>query len=205
MVGSVRGFYDYGEGHSPDATAEDSFRRLENAFPSVREQIRRDGYGSWIGHRDLLVAFAAMMAARSPLFREQALSHLPITDDTLAKNYSLTLMRSEIVRRTERWGRYHWALSHTDNPDHPFFASDQVVGLWGNAPSPSVAVERDDFWMWCPLAWDMCLVGSSRPIVGDVTRKLQNADVIEIQKLTRKQAQVFLAGPVPLLHLIDVA
>jgi hypothetical protein len=102
QFGFQRGYYDYAAGGHADATAESAFVRLENDFPPVRDQIRRDGYASWPKHRDLLVTFAGMMAARSAMFRGQAEAEVlgslrsHANRESLAKNYAITRMRSEI-------------------------------------------------------------------------------------------------------------
>ena len=178
QIGWERGFYDYARGSNPDATAEDAFRRLENDVPRIREHIRTNGYQSWTEHREILVDFAVMIATRSPFFRRQAISHVRsladgYTGDVLAKNYAITLMRTEMRRRSQEWKEYDWVLGYTKDPEHPFIASDQVVGMKGNAPKPLDALQRNDFWLWCPLSWDMCLVASSRPLDAEPTAPLQ--------------------------------
>jgi len=204
QIGCERGFYDYPPDSKPDATADDAFRRLEDRFPRVRKRIRSDGYESWIQHRDTLVSFAAMMAARSPLFRTQTVSQiLPSlagdpNGDVLAKNFSITLMRAEIQRRPEDWQQYHWVLGYTKKPEYPFIASDQGVGMWGNGADLTEAYEQNDFWLWCPLSWDMCLIASSQPLSGEPTAELRLEQIIEIQTLARRQASIFVASPVRL-------
>ena len=202
QIGWERGFYDYASGSNPDATAEDVFLRMENDFPQIRERIRAKGYLSWTEHRDILVDFAIMMATRSPLFRTQAVSQVRATladgsnGDVLAKNYAITLMRTEMRLRSQKWKKYDWVLVYTKDPEHPFIASDQVVGMRGNAPTPLDALERNDFWLWCPLSWDMCLVASSQPLDAEPTVPLQAEHLAELQTLTRQQAEKFVASPV---------
>ena len=53
--------------------------------------------------------------------------------------------------------------------EHPFIASDQVVGMRSKAPTPMEALREDDFWLWCPLSWDMCLIASSRTLDAELT------------------------------------
>ena len=207
QIGWERGFYDYAPGSSPDATAEDAFRCLENDVPKIRNLIRANGYQSWTEHRDVLVNFAAMMAARSPLFRNQAISQLcpsladGLSGDDLAKNFSITLMRTEMGQRPQEWKEYDWVLGYTKNPKHPFIASDQVIGMWGNALTPLEALHKRDFWLWCPLSWDMCLVASSLPLDAEPTAPLQSEHVTELQTLARQQAGKFVASPVPISRL----
>ena len=169
-IGWEPGFYDYAPGSNPDATAEDAFLRPENDIPRIREHIRTNDYPSWTEHQDVLVDFAVMMATRSPLFRTQAVSQVRQSlangpdGDVLAKNYSITLMRTEMRRRSREWKEYDWVLGYTKNPEHPFIASDQIVRMRVNAPMSLEALHKNDFWLWCPLSWDMCLIASSRPL-----------------------------------------
>lgn len=207
QIGWARGFYDYAPGSNPDATADDAFRRLENDIPGIRDCIRANRYQGWIDYRDVLVHFAVMMAARSPLFREQAITQVGPSlgvgpnGNALAKNFSITLMRTELQRRPKEWQDYHWVLRYTRNPEIPFVAGDHVVGMRGNAPTAAEALRRDDFWLWCPLSWDMCLIASSQPLDAAPTAPLLPDHVVEVQTLMRKQAREFVASPMPVPHL----
>ena len=188
QIGWARGFYDYAPGSNADATAEDAFRRLENDVPRIRDCIRANGYEGWTEYRDVLVEFAVMMAARSPVFRTQAVSqaHPSLTDcragNALAKNFSITLMRTEMRRRPCEWQGYDWVLGYTKNPEFPFIAGDQVVGMRGNALTAEEALRQNDFWLWCPLSWDMCLIASSQPLAAEPTAPLQPVHVAEIRR-----------------------
>ena len=182
-------------------------RLLENDVPRIRDRIRTNGHQSWTEHQDVLVDFAVMMATRSPLFRTQA--HFQVrssladgsTGDVLAKNFSITSMRNEMRRRSQQWKEYHWVLGYTKEPEHPFIASDQVVGMRGNALTSVDALRRNDFWLWCPLSWDMCLIASSLPLDAGPTADLLPEDVSELQTLARRQAAKFVASPVPISRL----
>lgn len=200
-----RGFYDYSEGSQPDATADKAFSPLESRFPVVRDRIRTAGYEAWIDHRDHLVSFAAMLAARSPMFRNQTVSQVsPSLPASLARNYSITTMRTELQHRPTKWLEYHWVLGYTTNPDQPFVVGDQPVGMWGNEANQAKANELQDFWLWCPLSWDMCLIGSSRPLNAESTSELSPERLSEVQKLTRAQSAIFLASPVVLPCLTTI-
>ena len=207
QIGWERGFYDYAPGSTPDATAEDAFRRLENDVPRIRERIRANGHQSWTEYRDVLVRFAVMMVVRSPLFRTQAISQVGqsladgSTGGDLAKNFSITLMRTEMGRMPQSWKEYDWVLRYTLNPEHPFTASDQVVGMRGNAQTAAEALQSNDFWLFCPLSWDMCLVASSLPLDAEPTAQLQPEHVTELQTLMRRQAGKFIVSPVSISRL----
>ena len=207
QIGWKRGFYDYSGGTSPDATADDAFRRLENDFPVIRDRIREQGYASWIRHRDMLVAFAVMMAARSLLFREQVLPQeypslaTGSTGDDADKDLAITLMMEEMRRMPRQWEGYDWVLRHTKEPENPFIASDQIVGMRGNAPTLAEAVQNNDFWLFCPLSWDMCLLASSQPLDANPTAPHQLEHVAELQTLMRLQARKFVASPTQISRL----
>ena len=207
QIGWERGFYDYAPGTDPDATAEDAFRRLENDVPRIRDRIRTNGHQSWTEFRDVLTCFVAMMATRSPLFRTQVISQVRpsmphgTTGDDLAKNFSITLMRTEIRRWPQTLKGYHWVLVYTKDPEHPFTASDQFVGMRGNALTAAEALQSNDFWLFCPLSWDMCLVASSLPLDAEPTAPLQPEHVTELQTLMRRQAGKFIVSPVPISRL----
>jgi hypothetical protein len=121
--------------------------------------------------------------------------------DILAKNYSITIMRTEIERRPGQWQEYHWVLAYSKSPEHPFVASDQCVGMRGVAPTIGEAFRRGEFWLWCPLSWDMCLIGSSQPLDAEATVELRPDYISEIQALTMRQATIFVASPVRLQAL----
>lgn len=207
QIGWERGFYDYATGSSPDAAAEDAFRYLENDVPRIRDRIRANKYIVWTEFRDLLVEFVVMMATRSPLFRTQAISHVGqssvagSTGGDLAKNFSITLMRTEMGRRPSEWKKHDWVLRYTKDPEHPFIASDQVVGMRGNARTAAEALQSNDFWLFCPLSWDMCLVASSLPLDAEPTAPLQPEHVTELQTLMRRQAGKFIVSPVSISRL----
>lgn len=181
--------------------------RLENDFPRVRNRIRREGYVTWAAHRELLVSFAGMMAARSPMFRTQAEARVRASlqcaydRSILAKNYAITLMRAEIATRRQAWQGWDWALGYTTDPSGPLITSDQTVGMWGNRRDQTDAFADGDFWVWCPLSWDMCLIGSSKPLGERRTTELDPQHLAEIRRLTREQAGRFVVSPVRLKEL----
>ena len=204
QIGHVRGFYDYAPDSSPDASADEAFMRLENDFPRTRDAIRRDGYASWTRHRDVLVSFAAMLTARSPLFREQSSAEIfpPLTAHpqgaVLAKNYAITNMRAEILRRGAEWKSYYWALSYTTTPEEPVITCDHPIAMRSDYADQRVAYEKKDFWLLFPVAWDMCLVGSTVPLDGELTRQFDPEHLRELAEYIRKQAGLFIVSPVQL-------
>ncbi len=45
--------------------------------------------------------------------------------------------------------------------------------MWGNGADITEAYEQNDFWLWCQLSWDMCLIASSQPLSGEPTAELR--------------------------------
>jgi hypothetical protein len=206
-IGWTRGLYDYPAGSDPDATAEEVFLRPENDFPRVRERIRHEGVTAWPRYRDQLVLFAAMLAARSPLFLEQAaasirdsLAHLPNADE-LARNYAITTMRAEVPARAARWNNdLHWALRFTGDPESPVVASDQSIGMDGVVADQRVALEDAGTVLFFPLSWDMCLFGSPAKFDNECEEFLES-DLRRLRTFVAKQARLFVASPVRLAQL----
>lgn len=201
QIGWERGFYDYSPGSDPDETADEAFQFLENNVPAIRNRIRNEGHTSWVRDREVLVEFVVMMAVRGPLFREQVLakelSRSPTGSNRkgAAKDSAITLMVKEMRRVPHQWQGFDWVLRHTETPENPFVASDQVVGMTGSARTLEEAVQINDFWLFCPLSWDMCLIGSSRPLDADLTAPHELEHVVELQTLMKRQARTFVASP----------
>lgn len=107
-------------------------------------------------------------------------------------------MRAEIERRAKEWLTFDWALGIATSPEHPFITSEKGVGMRGNLPDQRAAYEQGDYWLWFPVSWDMCLVGSSMPMNPKPTAELDRQQITELQTLTRQQARRFLVSPVPL-------
>lgn len=207
QIGWQRGFYDYSPQVTAQATADEAFLRLENGFPAVLEQIRNDGPESWPRHREFLIAFAAMLASRSRLFRTQSLARvLPSLGSdadaaALAKNFSITTMQLEMQTRVTDWSGFDWVLAYTADPARPFVTSDQPVGMRGAAQEQTQAHAGKDFWLWCPLSWDLCLVASSQRLTSGLTNALAPQHILELQHHMRQQANIFLVSPVELPDL----
>lgn len=206
-IGWERGFYDYTPGSSHDQTADAAFQFLENNVPTIRDHIRNEGFACWVQFRKVLVNFVVMMAVRSPLFRKRVLSEeLPplstgSNGNDTAKDSAITRMVNEMQRVPHDWHRLDWVLRHTSDPENPFLAGDQVVGMTGSAPTLEEAVQMNDYWLYCPLSWDMCLIGSSRPLNADLTAPHEFEHITKLQTLIKQRSQRFLASPVQISHL----
>ena len=75
-VAAARGFYDYSEGSSPDATADQAFADFETRFPELRRDLVASHFSAWTKHLDFLVRYSQMLRARSEFFREEVLKQV---------------------------------------------------------------------------------------------------------------------------------
>ena len=72
-VAAERGFYDYSENSTPDATADEAFFEFETDFPQIRRELVARAFSGWTQHREFLVSYSQMLRARSKFFREEVL------------------------------------------------------------------------------------------------------------------------------------
>jgi hypothetical protein len=72
-VAAERGFYDYSENSTPDATADKTFSEFEIKFPQIRRELIARAFSGWTQHREFLVSYSQMLRARSKFFREETL------------------------------------------------------------------------------------------------------------------------------------
>jgi hypothetical protein len=198
-----RGFYDYSPDAQPVETADEAFATLERTFPEARKCIRANR-AAWPAYRVTLVSFAVMLSARSHLFRHQSTSTIlpSLADrsdaDQLAKNFSITTMRSEMKRRAEEWLGYDWVLGYTEDPNTPVIASDQSVVMTGAHRDQLGAYASRDFWLSFPVSWDMLLIGSSIPLDAPETRQLSAQELAEFHSVIYEQARRFIVSPIQL-------
>lgn len=168
------------------------------------DAIRRQGYATWAAHRDVLIGFAAMLSARSPLFLAQAANLVASSlasdpdKDVLARNYGSTTMRAEVPDRGDRWIRgLHWVLRYVPDPASPVVASDQNVGMDGVVPDITEAAADPRTTWFFPVAWDMYLLGSVARIEPTCAESCEN-DLRLLRSLVMAQAQRFVVSPVRL-------
>jgi hypothetical protein len=57
QIGYIDGFYDYAIENTAAEHPDITFKRLENDFPRIRAQILKDGFRSWIDHKEFLLAY----------------------------------------------------------------------------------------------------------------------------------------------------
>jgi hypothetical protein len=186
-VASQRGYYDYSENASPDATADQAFEEFESKFPPLRRELVTSGFSDWTKHREFLVSYSQMLRARSELFRQEALEQVnnstlltvaevkptsltytefdPQDDERLSlfKNLTITKMREEIKRGAGDFAGWHWCLRFTSDIAMPVVTADNAIALIGTGPqSRDDAMRHPDTIFVFPICWQACLIGSTR-------------------------------------------
>jgi hypothetical protein len=136
QIGCIDGFYDYAIENTVAEHPDITFKRLENDFPGVRDQIVKDGFRSWIDQKKFLLSYMQMIRARSPLFfdqwREQSKAILVATitevgadgrslkvdslegrppTEAEIQNWTISKMREEIKKGPDWLENFHWAAT----------------------------------------------------------------------------------------------
>jgi hypothetical protein len=211
-VATQRGYYDYSENASPDATADQAFWEFETKFPLVRRELVASGFSSWAKHRDFLVSYSQMLRARSELFRREALEQvnnstlltvgevrptsLTCTEfdpqgeerQSLFKNLTITKMREEIKRGAGDFAGWHWCLRFTTDIALPVVTADNAVALIGSGPpSRDEAMGHPDTIFVFPICWQACLIGSTRKFDTE-TEAIRPSLLAEFHKLYLTQS-----------------
>jgi len=231
-VGFINGFYDYaGEGPELESLppADETFLKLENEFPIVREKLlslRKKAFRNWTKHLDFLLRYMNMLRARSPIYfgqREVAWKATPtwIVDkvdgnkvtlkstepgpppDAFIKNRTIFQMREEIQKSGARLWDLNWALRYTESVTEPFVTSEApLVAEMPTGVSAADALQHPDTLLYFPICWQVCLFGSRRRFdLG--TDKLGSHDMAVARKKYRLFAQDFLISPTKLDDITD--
>lgn len=224
-VGQVVGFYDYAGAKAALAeldSADNAFVRLENDYPSVREELISSGFALWTKHREFLLSFMRMMGVRSPLFREQkmaegktiealvieevypdrnaikvkSLTPSPVPP-AFIRNRAITQMCEEIQKGPAWLADFHWALRYTDAIAEPFVSSELPFAAEGPPGDLKDVLAHPDTLLVFPLCWQACLFGSLRKFDTE-TDKFNVADMRTTRRKYRAWAERFLLSPIKL-------
>ncbi len=207
-IAAEKGFYDYSPDGTPDATADQAFKELEDRFPPVRDRILREGYSSWVNYKNFLLRFSWMLGVRNRLFRKEhnvwsrkAVTQLSNADPQrareLAKNWAITDMRTQIKQGPAWFSDFDWTLRFTEDPNDPVITSDVPALVKGKAPELAKAVSDPKTLIFAPLCWQMCLVGSPSKFTEQTDRFHPN-DLRRLRALFAKYADEFLVSPTKL-------
>ena len=217
-VGYLDGFYDYANEHINAEHPDVTFKCLENEFPRVRTQILKEGFPSWVQHKDFLLSYMQMMRARSPLFFEhwseqsrairvatitEVLSDTQVKVDSLngrpftsaeTHDWTISKMREEIKKGADWMANFHWALRYTDSSSNPVITAEQPVAFIGSKPDISTALTDPDTLIYFPICWQAFLFGSIRRF--DIeTEKFYPATLQAIRRAYLENGRQFLISP----------
>jgi hypothetical protein len=227
QVGHIKGFYDYagtGQDLEPLPSADDTFLRLENEFPIVREKLlslAKKGFRNWKKHLPFLLRYMNMLRARSPLYFAQkgvegksiptwtvqsvdgdkiTLTSMEPSPPPAAfiKNRTITHMREEIQNSGAFFWDLNWALRYCESVAEPFVTSETafLAEIPPGVPETQ-AFQHQDTLLYFPVCWQVCLFGSRQRFdLG--TDKLASHDMRVVRRKYRVYAQDFLLSPTKL-------
>jgi hypothetical protein len=219
-IGYINGFYDYAIENTAFEHPDLTFKRLENDFPRVRDQIIQEGFSSWVQHKDLLLAYMQMIRARSPLFFDQwsvqaqtmqVATVTKVLQDTAKgtgvqhdgfrpmtkaeiKNWTIAQMREEINKGADWLSHFHWALRYTDSPNDPVITAENPFVSIGKSRDVKTALADPETLMYFPIGWQAFLFGSIRPF--DVeTERFHPGTLQQVRQAYRTNGRKFLVSP----------
>jgi hypothetical protein len=217
-IGYIDGFYDYATENVAAEHPDITFKRLENDFPLVRARILRDGFSSWIGHKEFLLAYMQMIRARSPLFFDQwhgqaktirlatvteVLHEHAVKVDSLEgramtegeiQNWTISKMREEIKKGPDWLADFHWALRYTDSPSDPVITAEQPFVSIGISSDVAAAMSHPDTLIYFPICWQAFLFGSVRRF--DVETERFHPDTLQwVRRAYIQNGRNFLVSP----------
>lgn len=184
-VGWKRGFYDYAEFHPDLKNPDETFKQLENDYPSHRDEVLRKNYKDWVKqHKAFFLRYMQMMRARSPLFinhqteQNRTLRGATVTSvgpgnkitvdslelrplsEKFIRNRTITQMNEEIQKGPDWMWSFHWCLRYTRDVNDPFVTADHPLIVNGVHSDLAAGIQRGDTLIFFPLCWQACLVGS---------------------------------------------
>jgi hypothetical protein len=226
-IGYIDGFYDLATENTAAEHPDITFKRLENDFPVLRAQILRDGFNSWIEHKETLLAYMQMIRARSPLFFEQwreqtetfrfarvtevladgrsakvdSVNGRPMTEGEI-QDWTISKMREEIKKGPDWLSDFHWALRYTESTSDPVIATETTFVLIGHSAHKSIseALQASETLVCFPLCWQACLLGS-KSLFDVETDRFDSAFLQFIRRAYIDNGLKFLVSPTKLANL----
>lgn len=187
-VGQERGFYDYASQSPELIPADQMFKEQESTFPPLREKLIQTSFRNWKEHLQELLAFANMIRARSRTFLEERVqvhsgryfwrikSVVSPTQFTLesmtpepvklewVRNRSLMEMGEEIETGPVSLLRdFCWCLRIATSASDPLVISEHAFVAVGPMPLKKDVQLHEDTFLYFPLCWRACLIGSRFP------------------------------------------
>jgi hypothetical protein len=210
-IGYEDGFYDPTFGSGLQMTADDAFAPYERGFPILRENLIQDRFAGWEDHTLFLLEYMQMMRARSPLAMSQwemqargmhaktiYSSEPQPMDEAFIKNFQILNMIRD-AKGGARWMTdFNWLLRYTDDENHGYCTTAQVLNLFGSLPdsTPLVnALPHPDSLLVFPLCWEACLIGT-RMVGLPPLEFARPQDVLDLRQQQMRRAEQFLVSPV---------
>jgi hypothetical protein len=190
------GMFDF----SGDAIAaehpDQTFGRMENDFPDIRDKLVQTKFITWREHKDFLLRYMQMIRVRSPAYFVQKgddLSNSLVATITSVdhaankttidsprrlsaaeiKNMTLANMQYEFRQGVAWMADFHWQVKITSDTHDPVVTSETPLFVEGRKQQTERIVtwdllEDNATQIWFPLCWSAVLVGRKRPFDTDL-------------------------------------
>jgi hypothetical protein len=215
------GMYDFSNDAIETEHSDVTFKRMEDEFPTLRDDLIARGFTNWQEHFDFLLAYMQMVRVRSPqyfveqgrAFREGYVGRITSIDETRTKitydptplsdadvhDGSLHRMREEFQKGADWMANFHWQIRTTFDPHNPVVASEQPSFVRGNKVNPYQAMtmallKDDESEQWFPLCWQAALVGRNQPFHIDLL-PFDQPTLREIRHIVAEMAPLFVISP----------
>jgi hypothetical protein len=221
QICQARGLYDFSNDAIEAEHADVTFKRMEDEFPALRDQLVSTNFVDWREHIDFLLLYMQMIRVRSPqyfveqgrAFRKGFLARVTSVDhSTNSLTYDATphskvevhdgtlrRMRDEFQVGTAWMAEFHWQLRTTFNPLNPVAASEAPLFVKGTKVNPHEAMTMEllndeDSEIWFPLCWQAALVGRVRPFDTDLL-PFDQPVLNELRHIVAEMAPQFVISP----------
>jgi|GEM_PF-1942552 len=222
QICQVVGMYDFSNDAIAAEHADATFKRMEDEFPAVREDLLANRFAGWVGRLEFLLNYMQMIRVRSPqFFVEQgqelaestvatitSVDHIEnkityanprqLTEDEV-HDFTLTKMREEFGKGATWMSDFHWQLRTTFDPNNPVVTSEGPLFVKGMKDQTERAMTMDLLTdeaseLWFPLCWQAALVGRVRPFERDVVPFEQPA-LNELRHIIAEMSPQYVISP----------
>lgn len=216
------GMYDFSNDAIEVEHADMTFKLMEDEFPSLRDELIRDGFRGWRRHLDFLCRYMQMIRVRSPQFfvdqgreidtsfvgrvtgvddenRKITLTPNPRLSDDEIHDFTLTKMREEFKKGAAWMADFHWQIRTVPDSSDPVIASEAPLFFKGDLPltGPAPTMEmlkHESAVVYFPLSWQACLVGRLASFDSDV-EPFGRADLLELRHMIAEMAPQYAISP----------
>jgi hypothetical protein len=218
----VIGMYDFSNDAITAEHADQTFKRMEDEFPALRDNLLQSKFVGWQDCLDFLLPYMQMIRVRSPQFfveQGSALANSTVATITSVdhvenkityKNprrlsedevhdFTLTKMREEFNKGSAWMASFHWQIRTTFNPFNPVVASEEPLFVKGVKTQTERAMTMDILTddgseVWFPVCWQAAIVGRVRPFDSDLV-PFEQAALNELRHIIAEMSPQYVISP----------